>query len=72
MQCFTGAQVNGNLFPCGQCMPCLINKGRKWTARILLEERENYERFQVPADFYTLTYAPEYCPTVPDAPTKAP
>lgn len=23
--------------PCGQCMPCRINKGRKWSARIIME-----------------------------------
>lgn len=31
------ARLASTPFPCGQCMPCLINKARLWTIRILLE-----------------------------------
>lgn len=45
------------LFGCGQCMPCRINKRRKWTARLLLECKTNDNN-----TFLTLTYAPEFLP----------
>ncbi|UOF77149.1 replication associated protein [Microviridae sp.] len=37
-------------YGCGQCMPCRINKGREWTARLLLERNEHRD-----SCFVTLT-----------------
>lgn len=43
--------------PCNQCLPCRINRRRKWTARILLENHYHKE-----ACFITLTYHPSFLP----------
>ncbi|UDN67813.1 replication initiator protein [robinz microvirus RP_133] len=43
--------------PCGQCMPCRINKRRVWSTRMMLELRQHWK-----AAFITLTYAPENLP----------
>lgn len=43
--------------PCGQCMPCRINRRRVWTLRILLESFIHRD-----CCFLTLTYAPEHIP----------
>lgn len=43
--------------PCGQCMPCRINKRRAWTARLLLEHAASEC-----ASFVTLTYSEENLP----------
>lgn len=45
------------LLPCGQCLPCRINRRRKWTARILLENK-----YHTHSCFITLTYSPESLP----------
>lgn len=42
-------------FPCGQCMPCRVNRKRKWTARIYLE----WLGTKIPSSFNTLTYKDE-------------
>lgn len=48
-------------WPCGQCMPCRINRQRAWAGRILLESHFS----DLPgAIFVTLTYAPEFLPMV--------
>lgn len=44
-------------YPCGQCLPCRINRRRLWTHRILLEAK-CHER----SIFTTLTYAPDHLP----------
>lgn len=44
--------------PCGQCMPCRINRRRVWTLRILLESFMHQY-----STFLTLTYAPEHIPS---------
>lgn len=44
-------------FPCGQCMPCRINRRRTWVARMILERAEHQH-----ASFLTLTYNDENLP----------
>lgn len=44
-------------FPCGQCLPCRINKRRRWMHRLLLERLSH-----VDASFITLTYSEETIP----------
>lgn len=44
-------------FPCGQCLPCRINRRRIWTLRLMLELNSFAS-----ASFVTLTYAPEHLP----------
>lgn len=51
---FNGA---AGLYGCGQCMPCLFNKRRVWTQRLLLEGREHEDNC-----FVTLTYDDEHLP----------
>lgn len=55
MKCFSGIFIKstGMTVPCGQCMPCRINKGRKWTTRLILEAAYS----DGPHWFWTLTYA---------------
>lgn len=49
--------LSGQPFPCGQCLPCRINKRRVWTHRLMLEG------FCHPSSlFVTLTYSPEFLP----------
>ena len=49
--------LDGVPFPCGQCLPCRINKRRVWTLRLMLE-RLLHEK----ASFITLTYSDENLP----------
>lgn len=49
--------LNGVPFGCGQCLPCLINKRRTWTLRLLLEFFQHDK-----ASFITLTYSERYYP----------
>lgn len=44
--------------PCGQCMPCRINKKREWAGKILLEAR--YQ--EKVSTFLTLTYNEDHMP----------
>lgn len=45
-------------FPCGQCMPCLINRARIWMSRIVLETMCHKA-----SCFVTLTYDPDHLPS---------
>lgn len=45
------------VFPCGQCLPCRINKARNWTHRLLLEALDHGK-----ACFVTLTYDEDNLP----------
>lgn len=49
--------LNGVPFGCGQCLPCLINKRRVWTLRLLLEFTQHDT-----ASFITLTYSERHMP----------
>lgn len=51
----------GHLFPCGQCLPCRINKRRMWTHRIMLESLLHSH-----SSFVTLTYSDDVVPVVGD------
>lgn len=49
--------LQGTPFPCGQCLPCRINRRRIWTHRLMLEYLCNPD-----AVFLTLTYRDEDLP----------
>uniref|UniRef100_A0AAU8B937 Replication initiator protein n=2 Tax=Dulem virus 91 TaxID=3145802 RepID=A0AAU8B937_9VIRU len=48
---------DGVPFPCGQCLPCRINRRRVWTLRLMLESY-----FHENSAFITLTYSDENLP----------
>lgn len=50
------ANIN-QYYPCGQCMPCRINRKRLWMHRMLLEMNDHPE-----SSFVTLTYDDERLP----------
>lgn len=50
--------INKHFVPCGQCMPCRINKKRMVTGRILLENQYSAK----PSTFLTLTYDDDNLP----------
>lgn len=49
---------NGKTRPCGLCMPCRINKKRRWVGKMVLEAKYTTND----SSFITLTYAPERLP----------
>lgn len=55
MLCKNPYATYGSLHPCGQCKPCLINRRRVWTHRVLLESFVTK-----PSCFLTLTYDDEH------------
>lgn len=62
MKCFSGIRTTNGLVPCGQCMSCRINTGRKWTSRLLMEWHA--VNMQSPHSWMlTLTYRPEDVPS---------
>lgn len=44
-------------YGCGQCKPCLLNRKRLWTGRLMLEYQKHQSAF-----FVTLTYDKEHLP----------
>lgn len=44
-------------YPCGQCMPCRVNRRRTWTHRLMLEQLASKK-----SSFVTLTYSDEKVP----------
>lgn len=48
----------GAMFGCGRCTPCLVNRGRVWTHRIMLEASQHEHN-----TFLTLTYSDDKLPT---------
>lgn len=44
-------------FPCGQCMPCRLNRRRVWTHRLMLEQLQHGD-----SAFLTLTYDDDHLP----------
>lgn len=60
MKCFHPYKDKfGGVFPCGQCMPCRINRTREWTIRLLHE----YDAFDHKGLFVTLTYDSDSLPS---------
>lgn len=57
MLCRKPFQFGTALAPCGQCMPCRINKRREWSHRLELEAALREDN-----SFVTLTYADEHLP----------
>lgn len=57
MLCKVPFHKDGTAYPCGQCLPCRLNRRRLWTHRLLLEA-QCHEL----ACFPTLTYSPECLP----------
>lgn len=51
------ARLAATPFPCGQCLPCRINKSRVWTHRLLLEQGTSNDSL-----FITLTYDDDFLP----------
>ncbi len=57
MMCRNPFMQGMRAFPCGQCMPCRVNRRRLWTHRIMLEAALRSDNA-----FVTLTYAEENLP----------
>lgn len=64
MKCRNPYHAAGYMYPCGQCMPCRVNRRRIWTHRLMLERFNHGD-----ATFVTLTYDDEHLPEVLDKDT---
>lgn len=64
MKCRNPYSSGGMVYPCGQCMPCRINRRRVWTHRLMLERMCHDD-----ACFVTLTYDDEHLPEILDKKT---
>lgn len=51
MQCINPIQLGGSFYPCGNCIPCRVNKRSNWALRIFLESKSHKY-----CSFITLTY----------------
>lgn len=60
MHCSDPVVLTGAVgFPCGRCLPCLINRKRIWSNRILLEST-----LHANSSFVTLTYSDDNLPKI--------
>lgn len=59
MLCKKPVTVGSQVFSCGTCEPCRINRKRIWTNRLLLESGEHADN-----SFWTLTYREESLPRI--------
>lgn len=67
-RCENPVIIRGSAFPCQKCDPCLVNRVRVWTHRIMLEATQYEDNC-----FATLTYDDEHLPrTLKHLPTLAP
>lgn len=57
MNCNAPFVMGMQLYPCGQCIPCRVNRRRIWAHRILLESKLHEDNC-----FLTLTYDNEHLP----------
>lgn len=57
VNCSNPAVMGMHLYPCGQCIPCRLNKQRLWMHRILLESKLHGDN-----NFVTLTYEDKNLP----------
>lgn len=58
MKCGYPLSISGRIVPCGQCMPCRINKKRLWVGKMLLEAAHAASE----SVFVTLTYNDDHYP----------
>jgi len=57
VKCEAPIVIKGQAHPCGRCLPCLFNRRRIWTHRILLEAQLHEDN-----SFLTLTYRDDALP----------
>lgn len=57
MQCAEPFVMHGRAYPCLKCLPCLTNRKRIWSHRIILEAQQYSDN-----TFATLTYADDHLP----------
>lgn len=57
MMCGNPIIMGMHLFPCGQCMPCRLNRRRIWAHRIMIEASQHEDNA-----FVTLTYSDKFLP----------
>ena len=61
MLCRAPILLGGRAFPCGQCMPCRVNRRRIWSHRIMLVAMQHSD-----SAFVTLTYSEDNVPKTAD------